>query len=66
MVAPDCCTIVVRPDSVDTFLVVSFLVELWCLYVFFVMCNPQNNLQNLAGQLSDVLENLSPIVRARV
>ncbi|CAN6828644.1 unnamed protein product [Brassica oleracea] len=28
---------------------------------FFVMCNPQNNLQNLAGQLSDVLENLSPI-----
>uniref|UniRef100_A0A0D3E3H3 LOB domain-containing protein n=1 Tax=Brassica oleracea var. oleracea TaxID=109376 RepID=A0A0D3E3H3_BRAOL len=24
-------------------------------------CNPQNNLQNLAGQLSDVLENLSPI-----
>ncbi|CDY52429.1 BnaC03g72530D [Brassica napus] len=35
--------------------------KLWCLYVFFVMCNPQNNLQNLAGQLSDVLENLSPI-----
>ena len=30
------------------------------------MFNPQNKLQNLAGQRSDVLENLSPIVRARV
>lgn len=32
----------------------------------FIRCFLQNTLQNLAGQHTDVLENLSPIVRKRV
>lgn len=31
-----------------------------------ICVNSQNKLQNLAGQRSDVLENLTPIVRKRV
>lgn len=37
-----------------------------CIFELFIYVNSQNKLQNLAGQRSDVLENLTPNFRKRV
>lgn len=46
-------------NNIDLIVVVLFL-------IFFLFRFVQNKLQSLAGQHSDVLENLSPAVRKRV
>lgn len=40
-----------------------FELRVVCCFVFDIL---QNKIQSLAGQHSDILENLSPIVRKRV
>ena len=46
--------------------IIDLVVVVLSLIFFFLFRFAQNKLQNLAGQHSDVLENLSPAVRKRV
>ena len=46
--------------------IIDLVVVVLSLIFFFLFRFAQNKLQNLAGQHSDVLENLSPAVKKRV